>query len=232
VVLTGQPLVRQGDTVLAGQVLVSGVVPLYREKVVEETAAVPGATNGKKVVLERVTYPGLLGVEGDNGYLRADGMVRARVWYEGESRVPFAGEEWQPTGRVRRSLALVLGGRRVSFGPRVVPFAKYSVREKRHALSIDRKTRLPVEVIQLSYRELTRVTHHLGAEAARQRALSQAWDRVNRQYDRKVKVLDRRVSVTEDGKAVTARAIVECEEEIQVIRPVRIGDPSPAENPP
>jgi len=72
--LSGYPMVGEGDTVRRGDVLISGFIPpddpLHRE------------------LLEAGRPP----------YVRADGIVTARVWYEGRAFVPLIQQVEEPTG--------------------------------------------------------------------------------------------------------------------------------------
>ncbi|HEX6972257.1 MAG TPA: sporulation protein YqfD, partial [Limnochordia bacterium] len=71
----GVPLVRAGETVGRGQVLISG----------EIVEPVPGADGAPAA--------------GETRQVHADGLVEARVWYEGTARAPLLQVLERPTGR-------------------------------------------------------------------------------------------------------------------------------------
>lgn len=92
VAFEGIPVVGPGDTVKAGDVLISGFIP-------------PGAPDHRRLL-----------EEGKPPYVRADGIVKARVWYEGRAAVRTAVVDEVPTGRRAVAWELLLGGRSFRVG--------------------------------------------------------------------------------------------------------------------
>ena len=104
-VLQGHALVRPGDTVRRGDILISGFIPPDEPR--------------HRQLLE----------EGKAPYVRADGIVTARTWYEGRGRVRLVAESSRPTGRGSWRVELHLGGRSFAVGPGGGRFAR--VQEER-----------------------------------------------------------------------------------------------------
>lgn len=89
----GYPLVAVGDTVRRGDLVISGFIP-------------PDDPRHRQML-----------DEGKPPYVRADGVVTARVWYEGQSRVRLVATEAQPTGRGGWRVELSVGGWEFGLGP-------------------------------------------------------------------------------------------------------------------
>ncbi len=88
----GHPLVKPGDTVRRGDILISGFIP-------------PEDPNHRRL-LDAEKAP----------YVRADGVVTARVWYEGRGRVRLTALEEEPTGRQSWRLEVRHGENGVTLG--------------------------------------------------------------------------------------------------------------------
>lgn len=91
-VISGHALVAPGDTVKRGDVLISGFIP--------PTEPAHGE------MLEEGTPP----------YVRADGLVTARVWYEGQALVPLIQWRETPTGERARVIEFEWGERLFRLG--------------------------------------------------------------------------------------------------------------------
>lgn len=86
-VLSGHAVVAPGDTVAKGDVLISGFIP-------------PGEPAHHEML-----------AAGKAPYVRADGTVAARVWYEGQALVPLVQRRERPTGKSARAVEVEWGDR-------------------------------------------------------------------------------------------------------------------------
>lgn len=102
----GHPLVRSGDTVRKGDILISGFIP-------------PEDPNHRRLV-----------ESGKAPYVRADGIVTARTWYEGTSRVRLTAIDERPTGRTSWRVELSHGERRFELGKGAAPFDQFDASER------------------------------------------------------------------------------------------------------
>jgi len=88
IALSGQPMVKKGDTVKRGDVLIKGIVPPPSEENAEIKMPVSPPTEPR---------------------IRANGIVKARVWYEGYGEAGLVREEYHRTGNRKMSVSLKIG---------------------------------------------------------------------------------------------------------------------------
>jgi similar to stage IV sporulation protein len=149
-VLSGQPVVREGDTVSPGQILISGVI-------------VPGASAESGVV------PGL------PRYTRARGIIRARVWYQGYGEAPLW-ERDERTGRTTRSLTVAAGNHRLRLsGPARSPYPLFRTTTTAKKPVQWRSFGAPVEIITTEYTELVTYEIRRSKSEAKRLAEEQAY---------------------------------------------------------
>ncbi|MBE0466134.1 MAG: sporulation protein YqfD [Candidatus Desulforudis sp.] len=199
-VLSGQAVVQEGDTVFPGQLLVSG-------EIWPPEALDPGGA--------------ILDVE--PRLVRARGIVNARVWYEAYGEAPLVEEIHEATGREEKRVTIRVSGREfVISGPRRAPFKTYEVFETVREGPGWRNYALPVEIVTTVYRETkTRLVRHDRPEAVRL-AESQAREILKERIPRGAKVLNERVDLVLAGageKLVRIQVIVETLEDIGEEKP-------------
>ncbi|HHW07899.1 MAG TPA: sporulation protein YqfD [Clostridia bacterium] len=197
-VIDGRPMVQVGDTVTAGQVLISGIVtPDY--------AADPQGTGGGRPRL-----------------VRARGMVRARVWYEGRAEVPLVETGERYTGKEATTVKLAVLDREIILkGPAGPPFTHYHRKEMSHQLVPWRNWQGPVELITTTYLEVEPFRREIGAAEARALALAQALEEVESQLPANCRPVDRSEQVEEGtGGSVRVKVVVEAIEEIAQFQPL------------
>lgn len=200
-VLAGQPLVSEGDTVTQGQVLISGEV-------------VPGQEGEPGVA------PGL------PRYVRAKGIVRARVWYQGYGEAPLR-ERGERTGRTSQVLTVGVGDHRLRiYGPHKSPYRRYRTRVTMKRPLRWRSFSAPVEVIYTEYIEL--VPYEIRHNRADARRLAEKRARVAVKASRSQQGLLLRENVeevrtTRPEDIVRVRLRVEVLEDIGVVREFKPG---------
>ncbi|HHW43428.1 MAG TPA: sporulation protein YqfD [Desulfotomaculum sp.] len=218
-VLNGHAAVKAGDTVVPGQVLISGVIPPPEEPPSGEKPS-PGAPPET--------------VKREPAFVHAAGIVRARVWYEGYGEAPLAETLQRPTGREFTRVCMKIGAREIMLaGSSPIPFPQYQSETRVKKLPAWRNLQLPVEVIINKYREME--SYRLirdRAEARRlagERAMAVVQSRLPRGATVVHKQLDELV-VRGTENLVRMKAMVESVEEIGVERPFTPGElqPSPS----
>ncbi|MGI6713314.1 MAG: sporulation protein YqfD [Bacillota bacterium] len=196
-VMKGQALVKPGDTVSRGQVLISGIILPESE---------PGADQDNDLdqpdVLEKV---------------KADGIVRARVWYYGYGQCPEIETGKRSTGRSAFSVALHWNNRRVNiWGPKKSPYKYFiSQTEKRKIVSW-RNITVPVEKVITRYRELELIKKEWGSKGAWTEACKNALQEAKRKMPPNAKILNQELKPVETRipGLKKASAIIETEEDI------------------
>jgi similar to stage IV sporulation protein len=207
-VLSGNPLVKEGDTVLKGQVLISGEIP---PPVQEEN---PGI--GVPELAEPLPGP---------EYVRAKGIVRARVWYDGYGEISLVETGQKRSGRLASAFCIKLQGKEIIvIGPGKVPFEAFQSETVAKRTLQWRNINLPVELITRKHYELVDFrTEHSRAEAlvlARGKALAG----IREHLPRDAKVLEERVEEVNAGRPegiIRVKAFVETLEDIGAIEPFK-----------
>ncbi|MEW6771070.1 MAG: sporulation protein YqfD [Bacillota bacterium] len=195
-VLEGQPVVKEGDTVLPGQVLISGEIISEAEG---EGEVAPGPPR----------------------YTRAKGIVRARVWYQGYGEVLLR-ERGERPGRVARALILKAGGREVRlYGPGSPPYSRCRVRVTTKKPLQWRNFGLPIEIISREFTELVPYEIRRSRAEARRLAEQRARRMVHSSLPDEKRLLRESVEevrAAEPEETVRVRLEVEVLEDIGVVR--------------
>lgn len=207
-VLVGNPVVEEGDTVVPGQVLISGLIPPPEQQD-------PGS--GDNPAGEEMRPP-------PPAYVHARGLVRARVWYEGYGEAPLVEKVTRETGNSFSRACIKIAGREIILaGKKSVPFKDYRVERQVKKLPGWRNLSLPVEHISEKYIEFEKHTirrnHAEALELARQKALTSA--RAGIAGD--VRIIEEKtseVSLKNPEGLVRVRAFIESLEDIGVEKPI------------
>lgn len=225
IVFSGQPMVQVGDTVHKGQVLVSGIIAPWVKKQQETLTAPPGSASGSPPGNHILVNP--VAQAGGYYYVRAEAVVEARIWYEKQVRVPLREQVFRRTGRSRDISGIVVGGKTIWLGGRVPPFRKFDRQTVTSRLFINRKVPLPVELKKVTYYELERIERVRTREEALQEAVVKAKRLVQKEARAGAVRVAEQVETFDTKDAAGARVILEVRDEIQSLRPVKVGDKPP-----
>ncbi len=200
-VLRGEGLVREGQTVRRGQILVRGMV---------------GPAEGDVPPGDRVSPPLLV---------RARGVVRARVWYDAYAEVPLRMETPVRTGDAYvRRIVKILGKPVVVSGWRRVPFDDYQVEETIVRPREWRNIAIPVEFKLLRYHKVIRRVDDITQSEAVRRAQVEARRRILEEVPVSAHILKESAQVVQlDRRLVGVRVMLETEEDIGRFRPAGAG---------
>ncbi|WP_028307598.1 sporulation protein YqfD [Desulfitibacter alkalitolerans] len=197
-VMMGQPLVQVGDTVEAGQILISGIIvpPLPDEGLQQEF--IPQE-------LKRV---------------RARGIVRARVWYEGQGTAELMETVKHRTGATQRAYYLNLPDKKIVFkGSLDSKFKNYETE-----INISKPPKLPYiqipgEIVRVTYHEVNVETRTYEKEEALSLIRSKLIEGFN--LPAEAKIVDQEIKLlVETDQRVVIKLIIETIEDIARLSPV------------
>ncbi len=186
-VLKGHPAVEEGQTVSKGQVLISGVIP--PPEINEETDTPQSSEEDEKLT-----------GEGQSQYVHAQGIVRARVWYDGYSEVPLVEKITRRTGAEVSRIRIKIGDKEIILsGPEKIPFKEYesSIHTKR--LPAWRNINIPVEINTERYVELKSFKVQRTLTQARDIALKNALKDAKKRIPENAPIVNRKVERVEAG---------------------------------
>lgn len=191
----GLPQVKPGEIVEAGQVLITGQVPIGRE----------GGT-GEGVL-----------------WVRARGRVLGRVWYAAYAEAPLVYAQEVPSGRSYSRWRLELVGLRLELAwpPwwKAPPFARYQRRVEEVWPAHWHGLWLPVSLQRVRYNETTTVLRRRDPRAAERAARATAMAAIRRQLPRDARIVEQGSRVVQrTPQRVGVRVQLESIEEIGVAR--------------
>jgi similar to stage IV sporulation protein len=187
-VINGQAVVREEDTVVPGQILISGTPEQGQS-----------AGEAKKPL-----------------YVHAKGIVSARVWYNGYGEAYLKEKGQRYTGRTATRLILKIGFKELRINPSGIPFTKYKKEVTRKILPSWRSFKPPVELIKQKYYELENYESVLSREEARQKARQKAWAKVKKQIPEQAGIIRQETEeiAGKQEELVRIRILVETKEDI------------------
>jgi similar to stage IV sporulation protein len=208
-VLVGNPAVKEGDTVVPGQVLISGIIP-PPENEIPEQAANPGGN--------QVAPP-------PPAYVHARGVVRARVWYEGYGEAPLLEEGTRESGNWVSRVCMKIGGREIIVsGSREIPFSLHRVEREVKKPPAWRNLSIPVELITEKYLELEKYRENRSrgeaGELARRKALESARAGIGARA-RVIKEEAREITLKNPDNLVRYKVYIEALEDIGEEKPIK-----------
>jgi sporulation protein YqfD len=153
-VIQGTPQVHEGETVRAGQVLISQA----SNPGLAGTATPPnsGLTNGSANLTSQLP--------------KAQGFVRGRVWYSSETQIPLVEDKIEESGKVAVGWGIKFGSRVIMVTTQESPFKQANKEVTSPFFQSWRNWGFPVEVIKITYKELQNVHIEHSSNEARQLA--------------------------------------------------------------
>ncbi|AHF07852.1 sporulation protein YqfD [Desulfitobacterium metallireducens] len=183
-VIQGTPLVHEGETVKAGQVLIEAPVSLDNPTAQPK----PGIASKPNPTLPQAIPA-------------AKGFARARVWYTSEATVPLSEDKIEESGRSAKGWGIKFGNRVIMVTTPESPFDQVTKEVKIHAYTFGRNWHFPVEILSITYKELETVHFERIKEEAQQIAEKQAKDEILSKISPGASIIEERVRVlaTSDG---------------------------------
>lgn len=201
-VIQGIPQVHEGETVRAGQVLITQALnPGIISVPADPTSTVNNSNSSKPSPPTSI----------------ARGFVRARVWYSDEKHVPLLEDKIEESGEVATGWGIKFGSRVIMVTMQDSPFEQDNKEVISHSLKPWRNWRFPVEVIRVQYKELHDVHFERSIAEARQLAEETARTEVQKKLTPGALVVVENVKVLPNNSgAERVRVEVETFEDIAV----------------
>lgn len=172
-ILSGTPLVKEGDRVKKGQLIISGIE--YSQIIVNED--------------------GTLSPGGDCKRVRARGLVRARVIHEEVGRCKIYEDRNVDTGEEISVVMIKSGDYNIILkGPKNVPYEHYRTINQSKRVLLGRNQEGPVELITIIYREQKHESKFWGIEGAYKEAVNRARTKVQAGLPEDHRVIEERHS--------------------------------------
>lgn len=190
-VLSGVPLVKEGDVVQEGQILVSGIVTTPPPQ--ENVEQFPGPPSEPR-------------------FVEARGIVRARVWYRCYGEAAREEVQVRKTGRVVKIVCIKLERKEIIIrGPRRIPYSLYHLKIQRRKFPRWRNITLPVEFVTIKAEEIKRIRVHRGYQEALKIAVQHAQAQLTRLLPAHVPLAKRQLRVLQGGAEDLVRVVVTAE---------------------
>jgi similar to stage IV sporulation protein len=197
-VLMGRPLVREGQTVTEGQVLVSGAL-LGAPRPSQDLDHMPNVAK----------------------YLHARAIIKAETTYQAYREVSIDEVRLVETGRVTKKLMITIGRTSTVWGLPSTEYSHFIVRANPVLPWSGRNTSPLVEVHQLTYHEIVPSQVALDVEEAKHRAQAMAIDAINSLLPPEAEKLDVKSETFTHPGLVGVLVTVTVLEDIGVVRPVK-----------
>lgn len=206
-VIEGNPVVKEGDTVSPGQVLISGEIPPPEEP------PAPGEKPGDKT---KITLP--------VKYVHARGIVRARVWREGYGEANLVETGRRLTGRQQSRFSIKFQGKEIILiKSHDLPFGCYETQTFVKRMPEWRNISLPVELITVKYLEAAEFREVRSREEAKRIAREYALQEAAKDLPRDARMQGSWIEEVQTGRPenlVRIKAVIETIEDIGTDRPL------------
>ncbi|MGI6358106.1 MAG: sporulation protein YqfD [Bacillota bacterium] len=198
-----------GDVVALKGGVIKKIVPMNGQAAVKA---------GDTVQPGQVLINGCFQVDDDTEkrYVHAEGIVTARVWYEGNGTSALRRLTSRPTGNTLTREVLIISGREIVLrGPAEIPFALYEV-DRQSLPLIWRNLGAAVEHIVETYSELMEEYEQVSFSEAQQEALEMARQEATAKLPPDATIEDEiiQAELLEDQNTVRVRLVVETTEAI------------------
>ena len=194
-VLQGQPLFQEGDTVLAGEVLISGVVDIQEAEYSQVD----------------------LGVR----LVHAQGRVYARTWRTLTARIPLTAQVKVYTGEELTRYSLHWMGKQVNFyGNAGISFPKYDKITSVRVFTLPSGREMPLALQRETCRAYETQPLSLDPAAAQDLLEARLAQALSEELGEEGEVLATHYSARSDGEELTVTLTAECSEQIAQVVPM------------
>lgn len=199
-VIQGTPIVHEGETVKAGQVLIKA--PAAMENTSEKSK--PNTVSKAEESMPQAVPA-------------AKGFARGRVWYSSEAIIPLLEDKVEESGQIAKGWGIKIGSRAIMVTTPESPFPLVNKEVKYHSWLIWRNWRFPVEVVSINYKEMCTVHLERTQSEARLAAEELARTEVYKKITPGANIIEETVRVLSQGGGVErVRVEVETYEDLAV----------------
>lgn len=175
IAVTGRPAVKKGDTVKKGDLLIKGFA---------EDAAVPTVPGEPPII----SVPPQL--------IKAQGIVKARVWYESYGEAYLMQSYNERTGNQLSEIAVIVGDNQITLKKAPAkPYELFEIEEVHKKLPWWRNSGFTVESNIIIYNELRLNRREITAEQARDEAAVKALSAVQQLIPESAQILSRNIEI-------------------------------------
>lgn len=209
-VLEGMPVIQEGETVSTGEILISGIV----QPVVPPEEQPDADGDGRPDSPQELPQP---------RFVRAQGMVRARIWYEGYGESPIISTGVRKTGRQARMVSIKILDKEIFLkGSRKNPFQSFERVRTAKRLPVWRNIRIPVEIVTTEYYETRAYRENLGRRNALTAAKAAAREQLRKQLAKGARILAENIEEikTKDRNLVRIKVLTETLEDIGKVKAI------------
>ncbi|PRX28342.1 hypothetical protein BX659_11375 [Orenia metallireducens] len=208
IVLKGTPVVEEGMTVKKGDLLISREVFIKKEE--EEVINKEKEDNERGILVKKEE-------------VKAEGIIKARIWYEGYGEAKVLQEYEQLTDNSKTSLAIKFKEKMINLkGPKSAPYANYKVVEEVKTLPKWRNIDLPIELVTRRYIQVKKIKEKIKLDTAKQIAKEEAVESILQGVSKEAIILNSKLKLIdlagEDNNIIRVKALLEIEEEIGIRR--------------
>jgi similar to stage IV sporulation protein len=154
--------------------------------------------------------------------VKAAGIVKAKVWYEGYGEATTEKSFNQPTAKEVESLILKYNNKEVAItGPKKKPYQYFKVEETVKSLPQWRSIDLPLEIITRKYIKQKKLQSKRSIERAKEIAKEKAIESILQQVPKEVIIMNsdlKLINIKQEEKLFRVKAVVEVEEDITARR--------------
>lgn len=187
----GLEMVKTGDTVTKGQLLVTGK-------------------------LENPNYPDAAPL-----LVHSMGSIKARTWYEASAKVEQKLERVRRTGNVKENYSIVIFTKKFKLFHSKIPYNNSENVEIKKKLCIGDNLALPFEFVIDQHYEYKLEKYEIDTETAEEMAADKAIDLAKKQIPKNAKIIKDDISfVNNDDGVNLAKATIECIEDIGVTQEI------------
>ncbi len=202
IVFKGKSMVQEGDIVQKGQLLIQAANNY-------EAFANPDYEGN---------LPPYLPPE-DEKKESAQGIIRARVWYEGYGESNLIVTEEHRTGKSEKVIEIKIGSKVFHFsGPRMIPYEHFQVENETKSISLWRKITLPIEINKKVYMETVIYREERSLETTRFLAKEEALKSILNSLTSDAIIIQANSFIIEDGEKnnniVRTKVLLEVEENV------------------